>query len=266
MGLLSAITGKISAMRQHAKDKTEFLDNLLRAAADGKLTDDEMKALHSRYKQLELTQDDIRTVRVQAYEAALRAARSDGQISADEESELNKLQRFLKIPDADIAKSKRVLAHLRLLTEIQSGNLPRVAVLNVVFQKDEITFWRERGSILEERVVGRRYEGGSQGVSFRIMKGVSYRVGSHRGHIVTDKAVMPVSEGDLVITNKRVIFRGDAKSFSSKLDKLLEINCYADGVRLTDDKGKPRVIRFAADGNADIVGAVLSYAINHCGE
>jgi len=98
------------------------------------------------------------------------------------------------------------------------------------------------------------------------MKGVSYRVGSHRGHIVTDKAVMPVSEGDLVITNKRVIFRGDAKSFSSKLDKLLEINCYADGVRLTDDKGKPRVIRFAADGNADIVGAVLSYAINHCGE
>ncbi len=87
MGFLSAIAGKISAMRQHAKGKKEFLDSLLRAAADGKLTDDEMKALHSQYKQLDLTQDDIRTVRVQAYEAALRAARSDGQISVDEESE-----------------------------------------------------------------------------------------------------------------------------------------------------------------------------------
>ncbi len=36
----------------------------------------------------------------------------------------------------------------------------------------------------------------------------------------------------------------------------------AVGVRLTDDKGKPKVIRFAEEGNNDIVGAVLSHAIN----
>jgi hypothetical protein len=59
-----------------------------------------------------------------------------------------------------------------------------------------------------------------------------------------------------------VIFCGDAKSFGFKLDKLLEVNFYADGVRLTDDKGKPRVIRFAQEGNIDVVGAILTHAIN----
>jgi hypothetical protein len=263
MGFLSAISAKVSAIRQRSKDKKRFLESLLRAAEDGKFTDDEIKELQSRYKEFELTEKDIKGVRVQAYNAALRAARSDGRISADEESELTKLQTFLKISDTEIAKSKKDLARLRLLTEIQNGNPPTVSVPNVILQKNEVAFWSEPGNILEERVVGRRYEGGSKGVSFRIMKGVSYRVGAHRGHIVTDKAVVPVSAGHLIITNKRVIFRGDAKSFSIKFDKLLELNFYSDGMRVTDDKGKPRMIRFAEEGNIDVVGAILSHAVNN---
>ena len=91
---------------------------------------------------------------------------------------------------------------------------------------------------------------------------MSYRVGAHRGHIVSDTALIPVSSGELIITNKRVIFRGDAKSFNLRLDKLLELNFYGDGVRLTDDKGKHRVVKFASEGNTDVVGATLSFAIN----
>ena len=35
--------------------------------------------------------------------------------------------------------------------------------------------------IVEPRASGGSYQGGSTGVSFRVMKGVSYRVGNHRG-------------------------------------------------------------------------------------
>jgi len=258
MGLLD----KISSMRQRSKDKKEFFEDLVRAAADGRLTEDEMKELHAQYKQLELTQDDLKKVRVQAYEAALHAAQADGKISAEEEAELQKLQHFFKIPDSDISGSKRTLARLRLLTEIQNGNPPTISVSNVVLQKGESAYWSERASLYEERVVSRRYEGGSRGMSFRIMKGVSYRVGSHRGHLITDKAMVPVSTGELIITNRRAIFRGDAKSFAIKLDKLLEVSFYADGVRLTDDKGKPRMMQFETASNTDVIGAVLSHAVN----
>lgn len=262
MGFFSGISEKIAEMRQRSKDKKEFFDAILRAAEDGVLTDEEVAQIQTRYKELGLTQDDLKGIRVQAYNAALRAVKSDGVVTAEEEAELGKLQQFLMIPESEIAKSKKELARLRLLTEIQNGNPPSVSVPNVILQKSETAYWSEPASILEERVVNRRYEGGSQGFSFRIAKGVSYRVGSHRGHLVSDTAVIPVSSGELIITNKRVIFRGDAKSFNLRLDKLLELNFYGDGVRLTDDKGKPRVVKFASDGNTDVVGATLSFAIN----
>jgi len=262
MGFLSDISTKIATMRQRSKDKKQFFQSLLKAADDGKLTDSEIKQIQTRKSELELTDDDLKSVRVQAYNAALHAARSDGKVTVEEEAELDKLQSTLKISDVEITKSKQELARLRLLTEIQNGNMPTVSVQNVILQKSETAHWAEPGNILEERVVSRRYEGGSQGLSFRIAKGVSYRVGGHRGHLVTDKAVLPVSSGELIITNKRVIFRGDAKSFNVRLDKLLEINFFSDGVRLTDDKGKPRIVQLSNSGNADIVGAVLSRAIN----
>lgn len=89
-----------------------------------------------------------------------------------------------------------------------------------------------------------------------------YRVGGRRGHIVTDTAVLPVGSGELINTNKRIVFRGDTKSFNLRLDKLLELNVYSDGVRLTDDKGEPRVVKFFDESNTDIVGAAFSYVIN----
>jgi len=63
MGGGSGISEKISAMRQHTKDKKEFLAGLIRAAEDGKLTDDEIKEIQVRYKELELTQDDLKGIR-----------------------------------------------------------------------------------------------------------------------------------------------------------------------------------------------------------
>ncbi len=262
MEFFSGISKKIAEMWQRSKDKKEFFEDILRAAEDGVLTDEEIAQIQARYKELGLTQDNLKGIRVQAYNAALQAVKNDGIVTAEEEAELGKLQLFLNIPESEIAKSKKELARLRLLTEIQNGNPPSVSVPNVILQKNETAYWSEPARILEERVVKQRYEGGSQGFSFRIAKGVSYRVGSNRGHIVSDTAVIPVSSGEFIITNKRVIFRGDAKSFNLRLDKLLELNFYSDGVRLTDDKGKPHVVKFTSAGNTDVVGATLSCAIN----
>lgn len=259
MGFFRGLSEKIAVIRQRYRDKKDFLSCIIKAAEDGRLSDDEMYDMQAWYKELGLTQDDLKSVRVQAYNAALRAAKADGVVTAEEEAELAKLQKFLMIPESEIAKSKKELIRLRLITEIKNGNPPIFSVPNVVLQKEELAYWMEPASILEERVVSRHYEGGSQGFSFRIAKGVSYRVGSHRGRIVTDKAVLPVSVGDLIITNKRVLFRGDVKSFMIRLDKMLEVDFYSDGIRLTDDKGKPRVVKFDNEGGVDVVGAILSY-------
>ncbi|MDD5451975.1 MAG: hypothetical protein PHT49_08795 [Desulfovibrionales bacterium] len=100
-------------------------------------------------------------------------------------------------------------------------------------------------------MVRRRYEDGSHGVSIRIAKGLSYRIGAHRGHIVSDTAIVTVSLGQFVLTSKRAIFRGDKKSFNIKLDKILDLEFYNDGVKITEGTGKHRLLKIGNPENVD---------------
>jgi uncharacterized membrane protein YebE (DUF533 family) len=74
MGFLGGISDKIAAMRQRSKDKKEFFASLIAAAEDGKLTDAEIREIQAQYKELGLSQDDMKGVRVKAYNAPLLAA------------------------------------------------------------------------------------------------------------------------------------------------------------------------------------------------
>jgi hypothetical protein len=62
-----------------------------------------------------------------------------------------------------------------------------------------------------------------------------------------------------IISTARPFFRNNSECPPSLS---AELQSYGDGIRLTNDKGKPRVVKFADEGNTDVVGATLSYAIN----
>lgn len=244
-------------------NKTAFVEALRNAVADGTVSAEEMSQLGKMMAEFGLTDKDVARARVEAYHRAFAVAKADGAISEREVENVHQLENYLRISDADIAPTQRELARLRLLTEIKAGNLPHVGVpTGVVLQKTEIVYWFEPSALMEERVVRRRYEGGSSGVSFRIAKGVSYRVGAHRGHVVPETATVPISEGQLVITNKRVVFHGNRKSFALKYDKLIGMELFEDGLSLSAATGKAKLVRFSDKSNSDIVGAVLTQAVN----
>lgn len=74
---------------------------------------------------------------------------------------------------------------------------------------------RERGS----------YQGGSQGVSFRVAKGVSYRVGGHRGTFTPGPEVLKIVDtGTAVVTNQRVVFQGEGKTREWLFTKLIGVD------------------------------------------
>jgi hypothetical protein len=262
MGLFKSVSDKLREMKQRAKNKKQFISNVMQSVQDGELTDVEMDELTGQYKEFGITESELKKIRLTAYIAASKVVRQDGIVTNEEYEKLKKIQQFLKIPDEDIRGTKQELTRLCLINEIQQGNLPAITTSPVILQKSEKAHWVEPGALLEERVISRRYEGGSHGVSIRIMRGVSYRVGAHRGHIVSETGIVPVSSGDFVITNKRAIFSGDKKSFALRIDKLLDLEMFSDGARLTDDKGKIRQVKFNVPENTDIVGAVLTQVIN----
>ena len=263
MNSLGRLLTKWRASKQKSADRANLRAQLMAAVADGKFTKEEIDALYDLQEQLGLTAEDVGSIRVQAFAAAFAAAKQDGHVSEEEERELESIKNHLDLADADILPTTIELLRFRLLREIAGGQVPETSVSGLVLQKAERAFWIEPATMLEERVIDRQYIGGSHGVSIRIMKGVSYRVGAFRGHVETKTGIVPTSSGDLVITSKRVIFRGDRKSFNARLDKLLNIEMASDGVSLTTGATKPKVLQFTNPDNADIVGAILSYAINN---
>jgi len=260
--MLDALVTKLKELWQHHQNKNEFKDLLFEAVQDGKLTKKEMTLLSQKLKELGLTDSDIISFRADAYARALLRGEINGTINQEEERELKNIQEFLKIPDSEIKTSKKELARLRLLNELQLGHLPTIQVENVVLQRGEVPHWSEPATLLELKVVNRRYEGASQGMSFRLTKRLTYRIGASKGYLLADKQVLPVSSGVLIITSKRIIFHGDAKSFAFKLNQILNMEPYGDGIKLDEISGQTRLVRYSRRGNGEIIGAILSQAIN----
>jgi hypothetical protein len=260
--MLDALVAKLNVLWQHHKNINKFKELLFEAVQDGKLTGKEMSLLSEKLKEFGLTDRDIVAFRADAYARALLSGKIKSAITQPEEKELQNIQEFLKIPDSEIAGSKKELARLRLLNEIQLGHLPRIQVENVVLQRGEIPHWSEAATLQELKVVNRRYEGASHGMSFRLTKRVSYRIGASKGYLLSDKQILPVSDGVLIITNKRIIFHGDAKSFALRLPQILNIEPYGDGLKLDESSGRTRMVKYHHRGNGEIIGTILSQAIN----
>jgi len=130
---------------------------------------------------------------------------------------------------------------------------------NIFFKKNERPLWVEAAVLYEEVVIDRRYEGGSQGVSFRIAKGVNWRVGATRGRMVSEKGTVPVDEGQFVVTDQRLIFSGNLKSFDTVLSKIISVNIHPDGITFSQsNRTKKRMVNFPSN-NGDIVCAILNH-------
>jgi len=74
---------------------------------------------------------------------------------------------------------------------------------------------------------------------------------------------VPISRGDLVLTNRRIVFRGDRRSVAAEWTKVIDVSLYLDGIKVSvTNRAKPVLIRFADSRNAEIVGVVVSRLIN----
>ena len=84
--------------------------------------------------------------------------------------------------------------------------------------------------LLEWVSTGSSYQGGSSGLSFRVMRGVSYRVGANRGTIVKNPpALRTVDVGTVNFTTKRVTFVGARETRAFDVAKILDLKLDHNG-------------------------------------
>jgi hypothetical protein len=132
-----------------------------------------------------------------------------------------------------------------ILKDLNEGVVsPRTTVgtqLPVVLKKDETVLWIFNQVTRCESKTKVTYEGGSHGVSFRIMKGVSYRVGGSKGRRVENTALVQVGTGDLVVTSNSVYFIAGSGTKRMTLATIVSVHNYDDGIAVTPSRGKDQI-------------------------
>jgi len=112
-------------------------------------------------------------------------------------------------------------------------------------------------SFYEPRSV-RVYQGGSSGVSFRVAKGMSFRVGQSRGQSESHDELRMLDQGDFIITSQRVIFCGSTKTVTIDFDQIVGTTAFADGVRISKERReRPYLFAFNTDLSTTIDGATF---------
>ena len=256
MGLMDMFKKKDTA-------KETFRDEVKKAVSDGKLTPDKMARLEKLKEELDVTSasQDYTMVRREQYQAAADAVKSTGKLTEKEEKELQRIQAFLGLKDAQIAQDKAELGRLRILTEMRSGKFPTISPENVVLRgiklaEDEIAHWAEIAIMLEAQDPG-----GTAGVGLRLVPNAAYQVTTANSYTLPMKGATPVAEGHLVMTSARMMFKGD-KVTGFAYDRPEEINLYKDGLRLRMGGGRAVLFKFRSVENADFIGLIISKAQN----
>lgn len=74
--------------------------------------------------------------------------------------------------------------------------------------------------------------------SFRIMKGVSYRVGTVRPNYNVSEQLKHMGEGELYITSKRLFLDGGGRSTTITFNRILNVELHGNGLEISKTSGQ----------------------------
>jgi hypothetical protein len=120
----------------------------------------------------------------------------------------------------------------KTLQNLLAAPLTAIQPKKALVKAGETAYASVASELQEVQTVG--YSAGTSGVSVRVAKGVTLRTAGTRGKAV--KGMVSVASGELVITDKRIIFAGDRKSFAISLEDILSTTNYTDGFGFSDSK------------------------------
>ncbi len=226
-------------------------------------------------QQLELLQNQKKKELIDLYFRIFNHFEADSEFDKAEIETLEKIQESLNLTNGDVKFDEYLRPHTYIYSTREENKLPIIDGLNihgaspVILKKGEIIHYADSAVLKEMRSISLGYEGGSHGVSFTIMKGVRYHVGSHKGHIKRETKLVETSRGFLIITNKRILLHPSPRSkpISIPLNKVLSYNCFKNGIEIYKD-GREKGYFFVIDksGSIEIFGICLSYLLGQRAE
>lgn len=208
-----------------------YQERLQDAIEDGRLDDAEKESLEKLQRQLKLSENIAKKIsgdtKSKFLNNYLNDIISNQRLSPEDEKEFQAIAKSLMV-DITIDKEREAtLEKFKLYWAIENKDLPSIEV-DINLQKSESCYFTAFVEWHEKRVVPRAgYE------EWRLL-----------------------DQGQLYLTNKRIIFSGSKKTNNVRLDKILSFTSYSDGLEIKKDVGRNPLIRLRA--NIDIFNILLS--------
>lgn len=180
---------------------------------------------------------------------------SSKRFTSNEDAQLTAIQNTLGITiDFDHAAQTQ-LGRYRLFSEIEGGRMPIVST-DVKLQRGEHCHfvapaeWHE----LRSQTVRTEYSGITG--SHRIAKGVYFRTGLVAVNRIKRDVLLKVDTGEIYITNKRTLFRGQKGNHVILHRNLLAINVFSDAIKLEKFNGKSPFLLI--NGDIELAAIILT--------
>lgn len=190
---------------------------------------------------------------ISAYEMCVDAFLDDGVLDREEEDRLAAFQERFALSQAQLDRKGNFLrvAKSAILRRVLQGEVPANVQVDtgglVNFQKGETPVWLFNKCGYLEDVARRQMVGRSQGMSFRVMSGVYYRVGGFKGEPVTTVERKDLGQGTLVVTNLNLYFVGAHKTTKIPYKKVVSFTPYSDAVGVMRDAATAKPQFFKVD-------------------
>ena len=164
---------------------------------------------------------------------------------------------------------------VKFVNELDQGNVNLKPIPNppiILKKNEEACVVLGNISLLEPRAV-RQTIGGYGGPSFRVAKGVSFRMGSVAARSESHDELRNIDHGTLILTNQRLIFIGSKRTTNIDLKKIIAIEAYKDGIASQrENKQKTEYftgtnhsnLTFTSNGrthNVPFIGSILKAAV-----
>jgi DNA-directed RNA polymerase subunit M/transcription elongation factor TFIIS len=220
-------------------------------------------------EQIEILKDYKKEKILDTFDYIYRQFTEDKELSEKEFNTLDKFADSFNLTKEDIGFNEKIRPYVFIYNIKEKNELPETKLaangFNVILKKGEKIHHGDSATLKELKTVSLGYSGGSKGVSIRIMKGVSYRVGGHRGNIIKEDVLKETSRGVLLITNQRLFLNpfGGFKPLSIPLNKILSYQIYENVIEVyKEGREKSYLFQINDSSSVEIFGICLSFLLS----
>lgn len=263
--MLDKIRNAMRKLSEQSKAADVYQRTLLAVLQDSVLDGREAALLAAQRDRLGLDPTSAHRLHVQVFGRLAQGVLADGNVSAEELDGLSQLAASLGVAWTELPPGLlQPLQVASTITQIQRGVLPTLDPSHSVIRAEpgETVHLEIACHQLDQRTY-RQFSGGSSGVSIRIAKGVSYRVGSFRGRSIPVSQIVAVDSGVLSITSKRIAYIGHLRNVVSPLSKVLSAEPMSNGVAISfTNRVKTLIVSYDDTSLAPLVEVVLERVLS----